>query len=119
IDYQGKAIGSLGIEKYNDELFTELAPYKGRSLGFVLAKDYWGRGFMPEAVKRVISYLFEEIGLDFIMCGHFNWNQRSRRVQEKCGFRPYKQTLLQTAAGITEFTMENILWKNEWNCDED
>ena len=118
IDYQGKAIGSLGIEKYNDELFTELEPYRGRSLGFVLSKDYWGQGLMPEAVRRVIRWLFEDIGLDFIMCGYFNWNSRSRRVQEKCGFEQYRQTLLQTTSGITEFTMENILWKKDWLANE-
>lgn len=56
IEYQSKAIGSLGIEKYNENEFPEYANLKGRELGFVLSKDYWGRGIMPEAVKAVMEY---------------------------------------------------------------
>ncbi len=55
-----KVIGSLGIEKYKEELLPELSMLKGREIGCVLAKDYWGRGLMPSAVARVISYLFSE-----------------------------------------------------------
>ena len=42
----------------------------------MLSKDYWGQGIMPEAVKRVIRYLFEDVGLDAIFCGHFLRNGR-------------------------------------------
>ena len=87
LEYNGKAIGSLGIEKYNEENFPEFADKKCREIGYVLSKDYWGQGLMPEAVQEVIRYLFEEIGLDLILCGHFLWNKQSHRVQEKCGFR--------------------------------
>lgn len=92
LEYNGKVIGSLGIEKYNEENNPELADLQGREIGYVLSKDYWGRGLMPEAVKAVIDWLFAEIGLDFIMIGHFDWNSQSRRVIEKCGFQYVKQT---------------------------
>jgi len=46
---------------------------------------------MPEAVKEVIRYCFEELDLDFLACGHFVSNNQSRRVQEKCGFVHAKQ----------------------------
>ena len=42
---------------------------------------------MPEAVKRVIRYGFEECCLDALTVCHFEENDRSRRVIEKCGFR--------------------------------
>ena len=51
----GKVIGSLGIEE------PEPDPEKvqlGREIGYVLHKDYWGRGLMPEAVKAVICLLY-------------------------------------------------------------
>ena len=71
LEYQGKAIGSLGIEEYNEAKFPELAGKQCRSIGYVLSKEYWGQGLMPEAVKAVIPYLFETVGLDVILCGHF------------------------------------------------
>lgn len=61
-----KVIGSIGVEKYEleDEL-TEFNGYYGRKIGYVLSKDYWGKGIMPEAVGAVISYLFNDLNLDF------------------------------------------------------
>lgn len=56
IEYQEKAIGSLGIERYREKEYPGLDGLLGRELGYVLSKDYWGRGIMPEAVKAVISY---------------------------------------------------------------
>ena len=90
IDLDGKVIGSLGIERYDEKLLPEFNEKRGREIGYVLSKDYWGRGIMPEAVKAVIKYLFEVINLDFLVCGHFTDNLQSMRVQEKCGFKHYK-----------------------------
>ena len=84
IEYEGKAIGSLGIEEYSEAELPEYHDEMGRELGFVLSKDYWGRGLMPEAVNAVIKYLFDELELDFIICGHFTDNARYGSVQEKC-----------------------------------
>lgn len=91
VEYDGKVIGSLGIEKYNEELFEEFSKLKGREIGYVLSKDYWGRGLMPEAVNAVLGYLFNVLGLDFVLCSHFDSNTQSQRVQEKCGFEHYKR----------------------------
>ncbi|MBQ1522551.1 MAG: GNAT family N-acetyltransferase, partial [Erysipelotrichaceae bacterium] len=68
LEYQGKVIGSLGVELYSEENFPELADKQVREIGYVLSKDYWGRGLMAEAVKEVIRYLFEEVNLDLILC---------------------------------------------------
>ena len=86
IEYEGKVIGSLGVENYNEDFFPELAKYKGREIGCALSKDYWGKGLMPEAVTEVIRYLFEDCGLDFVTYLYFLHNKQSARVQEKCGF---------------------------------
>ncbi|MGN1234471.1 MAG: GNAT family N-acetyltransferase, partial [Christensenellaceae bacterium] len=63
----GKVIGSLGIEEYGERL-SEFDPYRGREIGFVLSKAYWGRGYMTEAVQAVIAYLFDEVALAFLLC---------------------------------------------------
>lgn len=87
----GKVIGSLGLEEAErQEADERVADKKGRELGYVLNKEYWGKGLMPEAVKRVIQYAFEEQSWDFLLCGHYNDNEQSRRVIEKCGFQYYK-----------------------------
>jgi ribosomal-protein-alanine N-acetyltransferase len=90
IEYQGKVIGSIGIGEYDEEAFPEFEYLKCRSLGYVLSKDYWGQGLMSEAVKKVVSYLFDEMDLDLILCESFLYNKQSIRVQEKCGFKYYK-----------------------------
>ena len=98
-----KVIGSLGVEKYGmEEKLTEFFNYQGRELGYVLSKDYWGRGLMTEAVKAVIDYLFNQLDYDFILSGHFDFNARSRRVQEKCGFVPYRKLVFDTRMGTRE-----------------
>ena len=53
----------------------------------MLSRDYWGRGLMTEAVKAVIEYGFDTLGIEVFTIGHFFENDRSRRVIEKCGFR--------------------------------
>lgn len=111
IDYQGKVIGSIGIEFYNEEFFPELANYRCREIGYVLSKNYWGQGIMPEAVACVIDYLFGEKNLDCILCGYFLHNQQSARVQEKLGFKPYKRRQVETRIGTLEDCQENILWR--------
>lgn len=113
IEYQGKVIGSLGIEAYREDIYPEFDPLQGRELGYVLSKAYWGQGIMPEAVQRVIRWLFDEIGLDFIMVGHFDFNIQSRRVIEKCGFRYLKSRPYETRFQTTETCLEYILYKPE------
>jgi ribosomal-protein-alanine N-acetyltransferase len=114
LEYQGKVIGSLGIELYNEERFPEFADLKCREIGYVLSKAYWGNGFMPEAVNEVLRYLFEDAGLDVIFCGHFLSNHQSARVQEKCGFRHYAYGQYETKFGTVEDDELNILTKNDY-----
>lgn len=114
LEYQGKVIGSLGIELYDEEAFPEFADKRCRSIGYVLSKDYWGRGLMPEAVKEVLRYLFEDVGLDVLFCGRFLSNRQSGRVQEKCGFRHYAYDRFETQLGTIEEHETRILTREAW-----
>ena len=91
LEYEGHVVGSLGIENYNEEKLPDLAPLRCREIGFALAKEHWGKGLMPEAVRAVLRYLFLEVGLDAVTCCHYDWNRQSARVQEKCGFLAYRE----------------------------
>lgn len=105
-----KVIGSLGIEKYGlEEKLTEFNGYQGREIGFVLSKDYWGKGIMVEAVNAVINYLFNELNFDFLICGYYLFNNQSKRVQEKCGFKPYRKIETTTRMETKEKTILNLL----------
>ncbi len=110
LEYQGKVIGSIGVECYDEEHYPELAGFRGREIGYVLAKDCWGQGLMPEAVQEVIRYLFQVEKLDFLIAGHFDRNTRSARVIEKCGFRYNKTLPYETQYGTVETSVESILW---------
>ncbi|MBQ1878518.1 MAG: GNAT family N-acetyltransferase [Erysipelotrichaceae bacterium] len=114
IEYQGKAVGTVGIELYDEEEYPQLADKRCRKLGFVLARECWGKGLMPEAVREVIRYLFEDVGLDAILCGHFAWNKQSQRVQEKCGFRHYCLGTYETMYGTVEPEVMNLLVREDW-----
>lgn len=114
LEYRGKVIGSLGIERYNEQRFPEFDGQSGREIGYVLGRDWWGQGLMPEAVNEAIRYLFQDVGVDFILCGHFLSNQQSARVQEKCGFRHYAFGTYQTRIGTVEPDEVNILTRQDW-----
>lgn len=91
----GKMIGTLGLHEPNGTM-VELVYEKFKKkniveLGFVLSKDFWGRGFMPEAVGAVLRYLFENTDAEFVMACYFNENVRSMRTQEKVGMTKFAE----------------------------
>ena len=105
-----KLIGSIGVEKYGlEDKLTEFNSYFGREIGYVLSKDYWGKGIMPEAVGAVIDYLFNDLNWDFLTCGYYDFNNQSKRVQEKCGFKPYRKLVMDTRLGTKEPGVLNLL----------
>ena len=115
LEYQGKVIGSLGVEAYDEPTYPELDAVAAREIGYVLSRDYWGRGLVPEAVQAVIEYLFDTVGLDVIVVGHFARNDRSRRVIEKCGFTYVKTTTYQTRYDTVEPSLGYLLWNPAGN----
>lgn len=105
----GKVIGSLGLEE-REHIPEETQGTQGREIGYVLSKDYWGRGLMPEAVKAVIDYCFHTLGYDWLTCSHFLWNSQSRRVIEKCGFRFFEEGRFETQYDTVETTRDYIIY---------
>ena len=79
----GKVIGSAGYVGGHQTLL----PGPDNEIGYAMRPACWGRGLMPEAVREILRYGFEDLGLNAQWCGHYDFNDRSRRVVEKCGFR--------------------------------
>ena len=113
LEFQGKVIGSLGVECYKEANYPALSHLQGREIGYVLSKDYWGRGLMTEAVRAVVDWLFETQMLDFIIIGHFTWNRQSRRVIEKCGFRYIRTVTFETRFNTVETCFDYIRYHPE------
>ena len=104
----GHVIGSLGIELMDPDPVE--GEGDGREIGYVLSKDFWGRGLMTEAVKAVIAYCFETLGYDYLTCGHFIQNDRSRRVIEKCGFTYFGDSGFETHYGTVETSRNYMIY---------
>lgn len=77
-----KVIGSAGFVDRHQSLL----PTPDDEIGYALNPAYWGRGLVPEAVRELLRYGFEDLGLATVWCGHYDFNAKSRRVVEKCGF---------------------------------
>ena len=56
------------------------------SIGYELARDFWGHGYMTEALRGMVRHAFEVMQVDVIGISHFTENMRSKRVIEKVGF---------------------------------
>lgn len=109
----GRVIGSVGI-KDAPEQATEYRNLLGYELGYALAPDCWGQGLMPEAIREVIRFCFEDLSCEILFCGHFLRNTQSMRVQEKCGFSYYKTISYATRMGTVELTRLTKLLRDNW-----
>lgn len=85
-------------------------------LGYWLGKPFWGRGYMPEAVRELIRHGFEDLGMNTIWCAYYEGNDKSRRVQEKVGF-VYHHTCNKVSVPLLNETRVghvNIMTKEDW-----
>lgn len=80
----GEAVGSIGMMVGQQSNLG--IPDSQGEIGYWVGRPYWGQGLIPEAVRAIQRYGFETLGLDTIWCAYFDGNDKSRRVQEKCGF---------------------------------
>ena len=80
-----RAIGSIGLmigEKSN----LDISESEGE-IGYWIGKPFWGQGLIPEALAELMRHAFVDLKLDVLWCGYFDGNEKSKRCQEKCGFR--------------------------------
>lgn len=77
----GKVIGHIGLEA--DALRYRV---ESVSLDYYLGEEYARKGYMCEALARVIDFLFREQGAEVICARSFVENRASIRLLEKLGF---------------------------------
>lgn len=102
-----KVIGSIGLHLRKPD--EAVGHFDQREIGYVLNPSFWGNGFIPEAVYRVLAYCFEEMNLDMVWCGHFDFNDKSKRVNEKCGFA-YKFTRDEKAQLMDDMAVRTLYY---------
>ena len=74
----GRMIGTCGFTSFD-------FPHNTAELGYVLARDMWGKGIAPEAVRAVMQFGYETFGLDGYTAKFMEGNTASERVMIKCG----------------------------------
>jgi RimJ/RimL family protein N-acetyltransferase len=68
--------------------FKSSAYQNSCEIGYRIYKpENWGKGFTTEAVRLLVSFLFETKTVDRIQATTLPGNERSQKVLEKCGFQ--------------------------------
>lgn len=63
-------------------------PEKGYcEIGYVLSQRYWDRGYMTEALRAAVNFIFDHTDYEWIQARHDTENEASGRCLEKCNFR--------------------------------
>lgn len=77
----------------NDEIVGTCGYYgfhtwhRRASIGYELARAYWRRGIMTEALHAIIGFGFRQVGLNRIQAVMMPGNEGSAKLLEKLGFR--------------------------------
>ena len=91
-------IGSISVVNNIDDKI------KMAHIGYCIGKKWWHQGITSEALKKIITYFFDEVGINKIESRHDPRNPNSGLVMKKCGLK-YEGTLRQAD------------WNNQGVCD--
>lgn len=85
-------------------------------LGFWIGRPFWGRGYITEAARALLARAFADLGMTAVRCGYYAGNVRSKRVQEKLGFRPdrIRPDADVPLLGEKRVCCENLLTREDW-----
>ena len=73
-------------------------------IGYCIGRAWWHRGITSEALKAVMDFLFDIVGINRIEARHDPRNPNSGKVMEKCGMK-------------YEGTLRGSDWNNQGICD--
>ncbi|WP_193211507.1 GNAT family N-acetyltransferase [Luteolibacter marinus] len=101
-------IGVISLEVREDRCSAEA--------GYWLGVKFWRKGFMTEALRRILDHGFGELGLLYITAGHMAGNPASGRVMTKAGMK--FENIVEggiTRAGIHYERVNYGLFADEWH----
>lgn len=76
----GEVIGTANLT----QIFR--GPFRACYLGYGLEEAHRGQGYITEALREIVRYAFEELGLHRVMANYEPHNEASARVLERLGF---------------------------------
>jgi RimJ/RimL family protein N-acetyltransferase len=90
--FPAKTCVDLAIERRDDGkvlgLLTFISDGAGQGeIGWALGVAHRGRGYVTEAARGLIGYVFEVRGYHRVFCGTTATNERSRNLMERLGMR--------------------------------
>ena len=91
-------IGDIAVVKPIDDRV------KSAHIGYCIGKAWWHKGITSEALKAVMDFLFDEVGVNRIESRHDPRNPHSGAVMRKCGMK-------------FEGTLRQSDWNNQGICD--
>lgn len=62
-------------------------PNRNAELGYVINKEFWGQGIVPEACNLLLAFGFEKLRMQHIFAKYDEDNVRSGRVMDKIGMK--------------------------------
>lgn len=57
------------------------------SFGYMLSRKHWGKGYMTETLLGLLGIAFDDLQLMRVESTHYEGNEASGRVMQKCGMR--------------------------------
>jgi RimJ/RimL family protein N-acetyltransferase len=97
---EGKLVGTIRMPLSDDD-----------ELGFFIAEEHQGKGYVTEAAQALIAFAFDSTGLNFMLSYCHPENAASIRVHEKLGFKKLKETMRYWPNKQREIPV--ILWRLE------
>ncbi|MCH5585589.1 GNAT family N-acetyltransferase [Shimazuella sp. AN120528] len=92
-DWENDRSYGFGIFLYDHQLIGRItlsnivrASWQNSTIGYSMAENMQGKGYMTLAIKLALQFAFEEIGLHRVQAGVMPRNKGSIRVLEKNGF---------------------------------
>jgi RimJ/RimL family protein N-acetyltransferase len=101
----GQIIGWIGIGVPSHDGIGDL------DFGYAMARDYWGKGYMTEALKALLAFAFTELGASSVFGECEVANIGSFCVMEKAGMRLDKRyTDLEDSSEMFRYTLTKEQW---------
>ena len=72
-------------------------------IGYCIGRSWWGQGLVAEALRALIAFFFEQVGMERVIACHDPNNPNSGRVMQKCG-------MTFTGYGPKEGTDRTLCW---------
>ena len=110
----GELLGAIELKLFGH---SDLAQCDSEcELGFWIGKPFWGQGLIPEAAKALLRRAFTELSMEKVWCAYYDGNEKSKRAQEKIGFRFHhtSENVPVPLLGETRKGHVNCMTKEDW-----